>query len=80
MNLMEKKLFVSLGNGLLVYPVTEADINQVSVYFPGENTVRKVDSNIVDFFFYLKRFGMIREHLLNIMVLKQYLLMLIWNR
>ncbi len=28
-----------LGNGLLVYPVTDADINQVSVYFPGENTV-----------------------------------------
>jgi len=80
MNLMEKKLVVSLGNGLLVYPVTEADINQVSVYFPGENTVRKLDINIVDFFFYLKRFGMICEHLLNIMVLKQYLLMLIWNR
>jgi alpha-glucosidase (family GH31 glycosyl hydrolase) len=31
-----------LGNGLLVYPVTEADINQVSVYFPGENTVNKI--------------------------------------
>jgi len=28
-----------VGNGLLVYPVTEADINQVSVYFPGQNTV-----------------------------------------
>ncbi|CAF2524065.1 unnamed protein product [Rotaria sp. Silwood2] len=28
-----------VGNGLLVYPVTEADINQISVYFPGENTV-----------------------------------------
>ena len=31
-----------IGNGLLVYPVTEADINQVSVYFPGENTVRRM--------------------------------------
>jgi alpha 1,3-glucosidase len=30
-----------VGNGLLVYPVTEADTNQVSIYFPGENTVRK---------------------------------------
>ncbi|CAF3409540.1 unnamed protein product [Rotaria socialis] len=28
-----------IGNGLLVYPVTEADTNQVSIYFPGENTV-----------------------------------------
>lgn len=29
-----------LGNGLLVYPIAEADVNQVSIYFPGENTVR----------------------------------------
>lgn len=28
-----------IGDGLLVYPVTEADINQVNVYFPGDNTV-----------------------------------------
>ncbi|CAF1331590.1 unnamed protein product [Rotaria sordida] len=28
-----------VGNGLLVYPVTEADTNQVAIYFPGENTV-----------------------------------------
>ncbi|CAF4662332.1 unnamed protein product, partial [Rotaria sp. Silwood2] len=28
-----------IGNGLLVCPVTEADTNQVSIYFPGENTV-----------------------------------------
>jgi alpha 1,3-glucosidase len=30
-----------VGDGLLVYPVTEADTNQVSIYFPGENTVRE---------------------------------------
>ncbi|CAF0776287.1 unnamed protein product [Rotaria sordida] len=40
----DKKIFKSedsfmIGNGLLVYPVIEADINQISVYFPGENTV-----------------------------------------
>ena len=29
-----------IGNGLLIYPITEADINQVAVYFPGENTVK----------------------------------------
>ncbi|CAF4153328.1 unnamed protein product, partial [Rotaria magnacalcarata] len=28
-----------IGNGLLVYPVADADINQISVYFPGENTI-----------------------------------------
>jgi alpha-glucosidase (family GH31 glycosyl hydrolase) len=36
-----------IGNGLLVYPVTEADINQVSVYFPGENTVCKENITIL---------------------------------
>jgi len=34
-----RKYILFLGNGLLVYPVTEADINEVSIYFPGENTV-----------------------------------------
>jgi len=28
-----------IGDGLLVYPIAEADINQVSIYFPGENSV-----------------------------------------
>ncbi|CAF4684394.1 unnamed protein product [Rotaria sp. Silwood1] len=28
-----------IGNGLLVCPITEADTNQVSIYFPGENTI-----------------------------------------
>ncbi|CAF3417293.1 unnamed protein product [Rotaria socialis] len=28
-----------IGNGLLVYPVTDADTNQISIYFPGENTI-----------------------------------------
>ncbi|CAF1299702.1 unnamed protein product [Adineta ricciae] len=28
-----------VGNGLLIYPITDADINQVAVYFPGENTI-----------------------------------------
>jgi hypothetical protein len=26
-----------------VYPVTEADTNQVSIYFPGENTVKEIE-------------------------------------
>ncbi len=39
-NLIENGLF-SLGNGLLIYPITEADVNQVSIYLPGQNTVRK---------------------------------------
>ena len=30
-----------VGDALLVYPITEADTNQVSIYFPGENTVRE---------------------------------------
>lgn len=40
-------MIVIVGNGLLVYPITEADVNQVSVYFPGENTVRKDDGKIL---------------------------------
>jgi alpha-glucosidase (family GH31 glycosyl hydrolase) len=39
-----EKIF--LGNGLLVYPITEADINQVSIYLPGENTVRRAKIKI----------------------------------
>lgn len=34
-----KSLFLSLGDGLLVYPIAEADVNQVSIYFPGENSI-----------------------------------------
>lgn len=34
-------MFIFLGDSILVYPITEADTNQVLVYFPGENTVRK---------------------------------------
>jgi alpha-glucosidase (family GH31 glycosyl hydrolase) len=74
----DKKVFKTedsymIGNGLFVYPITEADTNQVSIYFPGENTVRKMNNKKILYFIYFKRFGMILEHLLNIMVLKQYL-------
>lgn len=34
-----------LGDGLLVYPVTEADVNQVSIYFPGQNSVSEDPKN-----------------------------------
>ncbi len=43
-NELIEKIF--LGNGLLVYPITEADINQVSIYLPGENTVRRAKIKI----------------------------------
>ena len=39
-----------LGNGLLVYPITEADVNQVSIYFPGENTVRTMKKRSIRIF------------------------------
>ena len=36
-----------IGNGLLVCPVMDADTNQISVSFPGENTVRKLDFDLL---------------------------------
>ena len=39
-----------IGNGLLVYPVTEADVDEMSIYLPGENTV-SIRSNKI-FIFY----------------------------
>ena len=38
-NLIERDWFVFRKRSF-VYPITDADVNQVSIYLPGENTVR----------------------------------------
>ncbi|CAF0994522.1 unnamed protein product [Adineta steineri] len=38
-NVFKTEDLFMVGNGLLVCPITEADTNQVSIYFPGENTI-----------------------------------------